>query len=98
MVRAMCSMSWRTTGAPVPKLNCPVIPHMLTSLRAALEQEGEAPEHLGLRPPMHGHVVPAQPQLARAEGAIPLSPAVEDIVDDGRQDRIELREATTQER
>src|SRR5688572_24936581 len=60
-------------------------------------QEAEAPEHLRLRPPVHRHAVPSEPQLAGSERAIALAPAVEQVLDRSREHGVEIGEAASQQ-
>src|SRR5437773_148102 len=64
IVRVIASMSSRSTGAPLPKLYWPQIPHMGLRVHVALDQEAEGSEQLGFGPTLHGDVVPAGEKLA----------------------------------
>src|SRR5205809_7845473 len=98
MVPFMVSTSWETTGAPVPKLNCPQIPHMGGSVPVAMKQEAETPEQLRLSPAVHRDIVPAEQEPARTKRTVRLPPAIEQVSQHVRQDGVELREATSEQR
>ena len=72
-------------------------PGVLGHLAGSREQETETPEHLRLRPAMHGDVVPAEEELATPERSVGLVPSHEEITDERRHALVQRRETAVQQ-